>query len=342
MHYISTDRLTPGMALGQDIFDGAGCLLLAKHLLLNEEYISNLEFLGFPGVYIDDEFTQGAEIQQIITPEVKSHALKLVHDLFTFDENEPELSVREVKLRKTVENVVEDILKDGDVMFNMMDIRNYDDYIYYHSVNVGVLSAMVGARCGLDHDQLYQLTMSAMLHDIGKKFLPHPKDDAEWPPEGDEEKLWRKHPQLGADYLKNSYHFSPEVSQTIMLHHEPYNAGKELPLFARIIKMTDCYDVLVTKRPGKEPTPPSDALEYLMALAGIEFDPHLVNIFMRKVVVYPIGCELELSNGQHAVVVRNFPDFALRPMIKIIETGKEVNLRDDPDGRNITIRRIVM
>ena len=59
MRYLPTSKLTPGMALGQDIYDGAGRLLLAKHLLLSEEYISNLEFLGFPGIYIDDEFTQG-------------------------------------------------------------------------------------------------------------------------------------------------------------------------------------------------------------------------------------------------------------------------------------------
>ena len=46
MRYIPTSRLKPGMALGQDIYDGAGRLLLAKHLLLTSEYISNLEFLG--------------------------------------------------------------------------------------------------------------------------------------------------------------------------------------------------------------------------------------------------------------------------------------------------------
>ena len=45
MRYLPTSKLTPGMALGQDIYDGAGRLLLAKHLLLSEEYISNLEFL---------------------------------------------------------------------------------------------------------------------------------------------------------------------------------------------------------------------------------------------------------------------------------------------------------
>lgn len=223
MRYIPTSRLKPGMALGQDIYDGAGRLLLAKHLLLTSEYISNLEFLGYPGIYIDDEFTCGIEIQQVLTPQVRCHALKLIHDLFDFVTDESELPVDEVKLRMTVKNVVEDILKNGDVMFNMMDIRNYDEYIYYHSVNVGVLSIMVGARYGLERSKLYDLGVAAMLHDIGKKFLPEEIANGKWPLEGAEREAWKSHPKLGAEYLRTSYHFPAVVSAGVMMHHEWYN-----------------------------------------------------------------------------------------------------------------------
>ena len=78
MRYLPTSRLTPGMALGQDIYDGAGRLLLGRHILLTEEQISNLEFLGFPGAYVDDEFSRGIEIQQIVSPEVRRQALKIM------------------------------------------------------------------------------------------------------------------------------------------------------------------------------------------------------------------------------------------------------------------------
>lgn len=74
-----------------------------------------------------------------------------------------------------------------------------------------------------------------------------------------------------------------------------------------------------------------------MAMAGVEFDPQLVNIFIRKIAAYPVGCEVELSNGQHAVVAKNFMDFSLRPLVKVIETGELLNLRDDVAGRSITI-----
>ena len=84
-----------------------------------------------------------------------------------------EPSEAEFKLRKTVESVVDDVICNGDIMCNIMDIKSYDDYIYYHSIHVGILSVVVGARLGLPHDELCQLAAAALLHDIGKRFIDH-------------------------------------------------------------------------------------------------------------------------------------------------------------------------
>lgn len=350
MRYLPTSKLESGMVLGQDIYDGSGRLLLAKHLLLTAEYISSLEFLGFPGIYIDDEFTRGIEIQQVLAPQVKSQALKLVHDLFSFDPGKCDLPVNEVKVQKTVVRVVEDILSNGDVMCNMMDIKNYDDYIYYHSVNVGTLSVMIGARYGLPKEQLYDLATAALLHDIGKKFIDLDIINGPWPLEGKERELWKQHSSLGAEFLRTSFSFPAMVNTGVLEHHEWYNgegypmgrAGCEIPLFARIIKLADSYDAMVTKRPMREAMTPAEAVEYMMAMAGQEFDPQLVNTFIRKMAVYPAGCEVELSNGFHAIVAKNYEDFILRPLVKVIETGEMLDLMDDQTMRAVTIGRIVV
>lgn len=350
MRYLPTSKLIPGMALGQDIYDGAGRLLLAKHLLLNAEYISNLEFMGFPGIYIDDEFTRGIELQEVICPQVKSQALKMVYELFTFDTDGEEMSATEVKIQKTVEAVVENIIHNGDVMYNMMDIKNYDDYIYFHSINVGVLSIMVGSRYGLMQDELCQLGISAMLHDIGKRFIDPDIVIGKRPLVGQEREVYMSHAKLGAEFLRGTYHFSSQVYEGILEHHEWYNgqgypfqkSGEDIALFARIIKLTDCYDVLTSKSPMRPGQAPADTIEYLVAMAGTQFDPNLVNIFMRKIAVYPAGCEVCLSNGQMALVVKNFEDFPVRPLVKVIETGEMINLRDDVEARSITIGQMII
>jgi HD-GYP domain-containing protein (c-di-GMP phosphodiesterase class II) len=350
MRYIPTGKLEPGMALGHDIYDGAGRLLLARHLLLTEEYISSLEFLGFPGIYIDDEFTRGIEIQRVISPQIRRQALKLVHDFFGFDTDKKELPLSEVKIRAMVERVVEEILCNGDIMCNMIDIKNYDDYIYYHSVNVGILSVMLGSRCGLEQEKLNLLATAAMLHDLGKRFLEPEVVMGEWPLTGETRELWKKHPQYGVDYLKKNCDFSMEVYSGILHHHEWYNgtgypsgrAGEKIPVFARIIKLVDCYDSLVSGHPGREQYCPAEAVEYLMAGTGTEFDPKLVGIFSRKLSVYPQGCEVELSDGRHGIVAKNFEDFPLRPLVKILGTGEWLNLRDNLDARSLTVGKIIL
>lgn len=350
MRYLPTSRLKPGMALGQDIYDGAGRLLLAQHLLLSEEYISHLEFLGFPGVYIDDEFTKGIEIQEVISPQIRSQALKMVHELFTFTIAGEEPPVEEVRLFRTIESVVENIVHNGDVMYNMMDIKNYDDYIYYHSIQVGLISVMIGARSGLGQLDLCQLATAAFLHDIGKRFIDHGIINGTWPLQGQDREVFESHPKLGAEFVRGTYRFPVQVYEGILEHHEWYNgqgyplnkAGEEIPLFARIIKLVDSYDALTSGHPGRTAQAPSDTLEFLAAMAGVQFDPRLVNILMHKMAVYPVGCEVELSNGVHAVVAQNFEDFPLRPLLRICGTGENLNLRDDTAARSVTVGRIIL
>jgi HD-GYP domain-containing protein (c-di-GMP phosphodiesterase class II) len=171
-----------------------------------------------------------------------------------------------------------------------------------------------------------------------------------WPLSGTARELWMKHPTQGADYLRTSCDFPEVVYNSIAEHHEWYNgtgypsgkSGKNIHIYARIIKLVDCYDAMVSKRPGRQVQAPSEAIEYLMAGNGTEFDPELVNLFARKLWVYPKGCEVELSDGRRGIVARNFEDFPLRPLVKLLHTGELLNLRDDPDARRLTVGKMIV
>ena len=258
MRYLPTSKLTPGMALGQDIYDGAGRLLLAKHLLLSEEYISNLEFLGFPGIYIDDEFTQGIEIQQVLNPQVRSQALKVVHDMFAFDvdsDAEEDMPVSEIKIQKTIERIVENILSNGDIMCNVLDIKNYDDYIYYHSINVAMMSVLLGANYGMNEESLYQLTTAAILHDIGKIAVPDAVLNKPSRLTDGEYELMKKHTIWGKEILAG-LEFLPQADMGAAYHHErfdgkgyPYGIkGDKIPDIVRIISAADSLDAMSSNR----------------------------------------------------------------------------------------------
>lgn len=348
MRYLPIAGLKEQMALGQDIFDGEGRMLLAKHQILDNDYILNLQSMGLQGVYIDDEFSEEIEVEQIIKPGIRRQALKTVHTLFIEEEDAED--AREWKIRKLVMDVVENIVSHGDVMYNMMDLKNYDDYTFFHSVNVAVLSVVLGARYGMDVQELRILAAGALLHDIGKRFLEIDILNARRPLTEEERHIMLQHSKLGYEFLRERYDFPEEVCSGVLEHHECYNgegyplrkSGEEISIYARIIKMADVYDAMLSKRPYRDALPPSDAVEYIMAMCGSEFDPQLVDVFVKWVAVYPAGCEVVLSDGRHAVVAKNFQNFALRPVVKLIESGEMLDLKEDRDARNITIKSIVV
>lgn len=351
MRYIPIENLTSGMVLGKDLFDGAGRVLLSKHVILSHEYISNLSYLGFQGAYIDEKFTRGVEIREVLQPEVKREALKLVTDMFNMDTLEKDEFTEEQKeIQRVVSEIIESILEDGNIMMSLLDLKTYDDYTYFHSVNVATLSVMIGAYESMEKEDLIELAQAAILHDIGKRFLDVDVLNLPRSLNRKEKEIVREHARLGHNFLKNNFEFSKRVCLGVLEHHERYDGkgypnhkkGDEIEVFARIIAIAETYDAMTSKRPYRDAVSPSDAVEYLMSEMGGAYDPKYIRIFVKKITVYPVGCEVELSNGEHAIVVKNYQNFPLRPKVRLLKDKTEIDLSKDADVRNVTIKDILL
>jgi len=350
MRYIDIGMLKPGMMLGKSLYNENNHMLLKEGNIIKEDYIIKIYGLGYPGLYIMDEESEGIEIKEVISFDLRIDAVKKLKQVFIASEagDIEKIGEKINAISALIEKVVDKIIFNKDVMINMVDLKTYSNYTYYHSVNVSVIAIAIGIGLGFERDKLYKLGMAAILHDIGKQFIPIKILDKPGPLTPDEFLEIKTHPKLGYEYIKGNCDIPASVYIGILQHHEKFDGsgyphekrGKDISIFGRILCIADVYDALISKRPYHQPNLPSDAVEYIMSLSGIMFDPVIVEVFLRKVAVYPVGCCVELSNGQKCLVVENFEDANLRPRVKCIDKGSEgiyINLKEDSDARNLTI-----
>lgn len=349
MRYYSIDQIREGMILGQELHDASGEMLLAKFTKLTTENISYLAFLGLPGIYVDDHFSKEVEIQEVVRPEVRKSAVRVVRNIFNQAAGE-DTPVGEMHLRENVEHIVGDVLGNDDVMLNLVEVRTYDDYTYFHSANVAILAGILGAKAKLDEKSLSNLVTAGFLHDIGKIFVNPDIINAPRQLTEEERIDMMDHPRRGYEFLLGNYDFPEEVLEAVYEHHEWHNGtgyprrlkGDGISKLARILKVADVYDAMTSRRSYHDPYLPSDVVEYIMGRSGMEFDPETVKILAEELPVYPVGCEVELSDGRRAIVAENHRGYVLRPTIKLLEDGSLLNLLDDSGTWNITITRLLL
>lgn len=333
MRFIPISKLQPSMLVAKAIYDAGDKILINHGVRLTEDFIKSLEARGVIGAYIEDDISNKIIVQEAITAELRAHAVKCIKD---FD------------LETTInisKSIVDQLMNSDSIMLDLIDLRTFDDYTYKHSVNVAVLSTMVAMGMNFKYDELTDLCLSALLHDIGKlqisdEILNKPGRLTE-----EEYALVKTHPTIAYNIVKDRWDIAATTKIGILCHHENVDGSgypfglkdSKIHRFARIIHVADVYDALTSKRPYKEAYTPADATELLMASCGTLFDRDVVEVFLGYVPIYPKGSTVILSDGKRAIVANNYKYNTLRPRVIIEDTGVEIDLTHDSSCRNITI-----
>ncbi|MCR4960070.1 MAG: response regulator [Lachnospiraceae bacterium] len=332
MRFVPVEELKPGMKLGRRIINRVSTSMLEKGVELSDVNIERLKSNGYLGAYIADAFSDDIEIQETVQE-------KNVMDGIDAVANADVGSIIDV-----ASELVSDISALDRISVDLLDLRSFDDYTYHHSVNVAVYAAAVATRMGLFEEQIQEITVAALCHDLGKARIPTEIINKKDRLTDEEFAEIKNHPRYGFDMLYDNPRISSVVRQAVICHHENENGsgyplgktGDEIPLYAKIIHAVDVYDALTSRRPYKEPYAPVDALEYLTGGIDILFDRNVVDIMLKVIPAYPPGMDIGLSNGEKAVVIAHTSD-GRRPKIKIYDTAKEVDLSSDPDYRQVFI-----
>lgn len=356
MRYVSIRNLEAGMVIGQPIHTlNNNEILLREGVKLTDRYINQLENRGINGVYVNDSHSTGAVVKDVIEPtlrkvakvEVKRTFEKVIKDRNKYNITDTSnMNYKSNSAAEIIDKIINSIIKDENVVVNMVDIRTKDEDIFSHSVNVAVLSLIVGVALKLKNDELYDLGMAAMLHDIPKAEFPDCLKHKE--KTGELELVDKIRARLllkqGCEVLEKQD--IPERAKKAILEHserifiDEYPVSKidkEISRFAEIIGICDVYDGLVSN--SSNGMLPSDAIEYIMGYSNILFDLELVRAFMSRVAIYPIGTPVRLSTGELAVVTHNYAGRTTRPTVKIVKNNTILKLTSK-ENLSITITNV--
>ncbi len=349
MRYVPIKYIKQGMILGKTLYGANGEVLLSKGMPIFLSYVKILFKLGFCGVYINDELSEDITVTAIISEELKMKTIKSIKNLMRPNIGKKQIQSSFKTIKKIMETIVDEISCNKDMIVNMIDLKLASEYTFYHSVNVCVLSIVLGVALKFKKEELSLLGISTLLHDMGKIYTPNEILDKPGKLTYKEFELIKQHPTDGYTYIRENLNIDTKVYMGIYQHHEKYDGtgyplnikGEEISLFARIIAIADVYDALTSDRPYRKGLLQSECLEYIMGGSGVSFDHRLVKVFSKKIAPYPIGTCVNLSNDLIGIVVENYSSYGLRPLVKIIQTGDKLvtpylmNLKES--NYNVTI-----
>jgi HD-GYP domain-containing protein (c-di-GMP phosphodiesterase class II) len=250
------------------------------------------------------------------------------------------------KIKRVVQGIVDQILNEETSLIGLTAIRDYDEYTFTHSVNVCIFAVALGRRLGMTKLQLFELGLSALMHDIGKSRVPLGYLQKAEQLREDEWRRIASHPWLGVlvlFQLRGQYEELSYRAMTVAYEHHMRAdlSGYPKPVRPRAMSMTskivavaDGYDAATTRRAYQStPYPPSAVLQEMRDNPRRGMDQIVVKAFINLLGIYPVGTLVVLDTFELAVVAaaNSRQDALSRPIVKIVSDAQGNMLHPAPE-----------
>lgn len=238
----------------------------------------------------------------------------------------PQPAEAHAEAQKLASRIVDGLMGSESVVIQLMSQKVREAGLAFHSINVMVLSLLLGKAAELSAEEMKYLGVGALLHDAGKTEIPPRilRATTRTPPE---EEYYRAHVGYGIKAVAGAKGMAVPARNIIACHHERWDgngfpnrlAGDKIPRLARIAALANRYDNLCNPFDIQSAKTPAEALGHLFKKESGAFDPDLLQRFVKVLGVYPPGTFVTLSNGAVGLVVESNPNRLLQPLVMLYD-----------------------
>jgi HD-GYP domain-containing protein (c-di-GMP phosphodiesterase class II) len=248
------------------------------------------------------------------------------------------------KVKRAVQNIVDQVLSNEVSLVGLTTIRDYDEYTFTHSVNVCIFSVAIGRRLGLTRLQLYDLGLAALFHDVGKSRVPLEVLTKQGALDEDEWRIMQSHPWLGVLTLFGLRGYGEIPYRGMIVAHEHHMKidltgypkslrERDLSVFSKIVAVADGFDAATSRRSYQTvPLQPDEVLREMWENPRRGYDPVLVKALINLVGIYPVGTCVILDSYELAIVHAANSDITQihRPVVRVVLSAEGQRVKDGP------------
>ena len=224
------------------------------------------------------------------------------------------------------------------------DYPEDEEYLYYHSVNVGIFASFIGIGLEWKRERILELGIAGLIHDIGMTQCRQLADKKGILTKDEYTKV-KEHPEKGFEQLKiNARGLPPVILEAVLQEHERMDGSgypkglkeDQVGEYARIIGLVDVYEAITHKRPYRENHTPLEAMRTILDSKN-SFSSDITKMLIERIGIFPAGLLVEFNTQEIGVVVKSNAKLPLRPLIEIVidaqgqelKTPKQVDLADN-------------
>ena len=355
---IPFDELIEGMVFGDDVIDKEGRLLVSKNTVLTREILERLKkfssrkFFSMKVLLSELNIKTVVKLENGSVQEVASSQIKMEHtkERLVIKEKFEEMhkSIKQSfdelsrnntspKVKKELDNTVEEIKNNLSVNIELLneilDVKATDEYLYNHSLNVAVVSNLIGRWIGLEQKDLDILILAGLVHDIGKLRVDPAILNKPGKLTDEEFAEMKKHPEYSYQMLMEMGYKDNAILKAVTFHHEKEDgsgyplkiSGDKITIHAKILAIADIFDAMTSNRVYKARVSPFKVLEMFQNQNFGKLHYKIIMVFIKRFTENYVGSEVILSNNQRAKIVSLNAYEITKPLL-VTSEGKFIDI----------------